>query len=75
MDGGGASGGEGCLGRFRHLRCFLLALRLSPPPRHTRECAFGKLTGEFGIVEQTNSDDALVKWDDDGRGETAPTLA
>jgi hypothetical protein len=23
--------------------------------------------GEFGTVEQTNGDDALVKWDDDGR--------
>jgi hypothetical protein len=28
---------------------------------------FGKPTGEFGTVEQTNEDDALVKWDDDGR--------
>jgi len=28
---------------------------------------FGKPTGEFGIVEKTNEDDALVKWDDDGR--------
>jgi hypothetical protein len=27
---------------------------------------FGKPTGEFGTVEQTNQDDALVKWDDDG---------
>jgi hypothetical protein len=28
---------------------------------------FGKPTGEFGTVERTNEDDALVKWDDDGR--------
>lgn len=28
---------------------------------------FGKPTGEFGIVEQANEKDAVVKWDDDGR--------
>jgi hypothetical protein len=28
---------------------------------------FGRRTGEFGTVEQTNEDDAVVKWDDDGR--------
>ena len=28
---------------------------------------FGKPTGEFGTVEKTNEDDALVKWDGDGR--------
>jgi hypothetical protein len=28
---------------------------------------FGKPTGEFGTVERTNENDALVKWDDDGR--------
>jgi hypothetical protein len=28
---------------------------------------FGKPTGEFGTVEQTNEEDAVVKWDDDGR--------
>jgi hypothetical protein len=28
---------------------------------------FGKPIGEFGTVEQTNEDDAVVKWDDDGR--------
>ena len=28
---------------------------------------FGKPTGAFGTVEQTNEDDAVVKWDDDGR--------
>jgi hypothetical protein len=28
---------------------------------------FGKPTGEFGTVEQTNEDEAVVKWDDDSR--------
>jgi hypothetical protein len=28
---------------------------------------FGMPTGEVGTVEKTNEDDALVKWDDDGR--------
>jgi hypothetical protein len=28
---------------------------------------FGKPTGEFGTIEQANEDDAVVKWDDDGR--------
>jgi hypothetical protein len=28
---------------------------------------FGKPTGEFGTVKQTNDEDAVVKWDDDGR--------
>jgi hypothetical protein len=28
---------------------------------------FGKPTGELGTVEQTNEDDAVVKWDDDSR--------
>ena len=27
----------------------------------------GKPTGEIGTVERTNEDDAVVKWDDDGR--------
>jgi hypothetical protein len=27
----------------------------------------GKLTGEFGTVEQSSEEDAIVKWDDDGR--------
>jgi hypothetical protein len=29
---------------------------------------FGKPTGELGTVEQTNEEDAMVKWDHDGRG-------
>jgi hypothetical protein len=28
---------------------------------------FGRPTGDIGTVERTNEDDALVKWDDDGR--------
>ena len=28
---------------------------------------FGKPTGHFGTVEQTNEADAVVKWDGDGR--------
>jgi hypothetical protein len=28
---------------------------------------FGKATDEFGTVEGANDDDAIVKWDDDGR--------
>ena len=28
---------------------------------------FGNPTGEFGTVEQSNEEDAVVKWDDDGR--------
>jgi hypothetical protein len=28
---------------------------------------FGKPTGELGTVEQTNEEDAVVKWDDNGR--------
>ena len=28
---------------------------------------FGNPTGEIGTVERTNENDAVVKWDDDGR--------
>jgi hypothetical protein len=28
---------------------------------------FGKPTGEVGTVERSNDEDAIVKWDDDGR--------
>jgi hypothetical protein len=28
---------------------------------------FGKPTGELGTVERTNEEDAVVKWDHDGR--------
>lgn len=40
---------------------------LNPGDRVEGLADFGKSTGEFGTVEQTNEDDALVKWDDDGR--------
>ncbi len=40
---------------------------LNPGDRVEGLADFGKPTGEFGTVEQTNDDDALVKWDDDGR--------
>jgi hypothetical protein len=38
-------------------------------PRRSRR-GFGQLRkadGEFGTVEQANEEDAIVKWDDDGR--------
>ena len=40
---------------------------LNPGDRVEGLADFGKPTGEFGTVEQINEDDALVKWDDDGR--------
>lgn len=40
---------------------------LNPGDRVEGLANFGKPTGELGTVEQTNEDDALVKWDDDGR--------
>jgi len=40
---------------------------LAPGDRVEGRGDFGKLTGEFGTVEKTNEDDALVKWDDGGR--------
>lgn len=40
---------------------------LNPGDRVEGLADFGKPTGEFGTVEQTNEEDALVKWDDDGR--------
>jgi hypothetical protein len=39
---------------------------LNPGDRVEGLANFGKPTGEFGTVEKTNEDDALVKWDDDG---------
>ena len=42
-------------------------LELNPGDRVEGLADFGKPTGEFGTVEQTNEDDALVKWDHDGR--------
>jgi hypothetical protein len=40
---------------------------LNPGDRVESLANFGEPTGEFGTVEQTNEDDALVKWDDEGR--------
>jgi hypothetical protein len=40
---------------------------LSPGDRVEGLGNFGKPTGELGTVEQANEDDAVVKWDDDGR--------
>jgi hypothetical protein len=40
---------------------------LNPGDRVEGLANFGMPTGEFGTVERTNEDDALVKWDDDGR--------
>ena len=40
---------------------------LNPGDRVEGLANFGKPTGEFGTVERTNEDDALVKWDNDGR--------
>ncbi|MGA2413547.1 MAG: hypothetical protein ABSF59_03825 [Candidatus Sulfotelmatobacter sp.] len=41
--------------------------QLNPGDRVEGLGDFGKPTGDFGTVEQSNDDDALVKWDDDGR--------
>src|SRR5579871_5324231 len=40
---------------------------LSPGDRVAGIGDFGTPNGEFGTVERSNVDDALVKWDDDGR--------
>jgi hypothetical protein len=40
---------------------------LNPGDRVEGLGTFGKPTGELGTVEQANEDDAVVKWDDDGR--------
>ena len=40
---------------------------LSPGDRVEGLGDFGKPTGRFGTVEQANEDDAVVKWDHDGR--------
>ena len=43
------------------------ASELKPGDRVEGLGDFGKPTGEIGTVEQANEDDAVVKWDDDGR--------
>jgi hypothetical protein len=40
---------------------------LSPGDRVEGLGNFGKPNGEFGTVERTNEQDAVVKWDDKGR--------
>jgi hypothetical protein len=40
---------------------------LNPGDRVESLGNFGKPTGEFGTVEQANEDDAVVRWDGDGR--------
>jgi hypothetical protein len=40
---------------------------LSPGDRVEGLGDFGRPTGEFGTVEQTNEDDTVVKWDNNGR--------
>jgi hypothetical protein len=42
-------------------------LGLNPGDRVEGLGNFGKPTGDLGTVEQTNDEDAIVKWDDDGR--------
>lgn len=41
--------------------------KLNPGDRVEGLGNFGKPTEEFGTVERTNEEDAVVKWDDDGR--------
>ena len=41
--------------------------KLSPGDRVEGLGDFGKPTEEFGTVERTNEEDAVVKWDNDGR--------
>jgi len=40
---------------------------LSPGDRVEGLGYFGVPTGQLGTVERTNEEDAVVKWDDDGR--------
>jgi hypothetical protein len=40
---------------------------LTPGDRVEGLGTFGKPTGEIGTVERANDEDAVVKWDDDGR--------
>jgi hypothetical protein len=44
-----------------------ISQELTPGDRVEGLGNFGKPTGEFGTVERTNEEDAIVKWDDDGR--------
>jgi hypothetical protein len=40
---------------------------LSPGDRVEKLGNFGKRTGDLGSVERANEEDAVVKWDNDGR--------
>src|ERR1700679_3395885 len=40
---------------------------LNPGDRVEGLGSFGRPTGELGTVERTNEDNAVIKWDDDGR--------
>jgi hypothetical protein len=40
---------------------------LTPGDRVESLGNFGKPTDEFGSIERLNEEDAIVKWDDDGR--------
>jgi len=40
---------------------------LIPGDRVERLGNFGKPTAQFGTVQRANEEDAIVKWDDDGR--------
>jgi hypothetical protein len=44
-----------------------ISAEVTPGDRVEGLGTFGKPTGELGTVEQANEDDAIVKWDDDGR--------
>ena len=46
---------------------YAIGTELSPGDRVEGLGNFGKPNGEFGTVERANEEDALVKWDDDGR--------
>ena len=41
--------------------------QVNPADRVEGLADFGNPTGEFGTVERTNEEDAVVKWDYDGR--------
>lgn len=46
---------------------YAIGTELSPGDRVEGLGDFGIPTGEFGTVRQVKEDDAVVKWDDDGR--------
>jgi len=59
-------------GKGVHEECYVRRItatgdELNPGNRVEGLGNFGKPTGEFGTVKQANDEDAIVKWDDDGR--------